>query len=291
MKITILGDVCIDHNRVENAEYFSFGGPAMYMQMIYRTIPNAEVKIITNHSKKFIEYKNNAPLLPSKTNIEDMLEYENIVVDGERTQYAHNAHYGKINIEDNEIQKVLESTDLFIFANLIPNYKKEYIQRLLKFLPEKTLKVILPQGYFRNIQEDGLVKFREFHELDLFKDFDLVVLSDDDYPNILQLADGWSDDFDIDIVITKNYDGADHFKPGNETTHVPTEGIDDIKDSTGSGDTFTASVSYMYAKTKNMQKSLEFAHKVAGHCLKFTPDEMLGFEVGEFDEFMDYKVI
>lgn len=280
MKFVIFGDVCIDKNSVEGAEYTSFGGPAMYMNMVLSKMDDADVSIISNYGNDFVEHKTDIKFIPQEPNLENSLQYQNIVTNGKRRQLAHNHEYNAIDVDESEIEDVVSSADLLIFAPLVPNYSPEYVQTILGFAKDKTTKIVLPQGYFRQFDEDGNVSFREFVEMDeIFPMFDFAIMSDEDYPQIVELAKKWSTKYNTDFIITKGAEGADlHY--GVEWMHddhvinIPTENVTDVVDSTGSGDTFSASFSYMYAKTKDAAKSIAFANKIAGFLLSYTPEQM-----------------
>jgi hypothetical protein len=77
-----------------------------------------------------------------------------------------------------EVIQAVKQADIIIVATLLPNYSAEYLQKVLGYASQHSLKVLCPQGYFRHITEEGLVQPREFTEaLEIISLFDLVMYS------------------------------------------------------------------------------------------------------------------
>ena len=273
MKVKILGDVCIDRNRVEGAEYEFYGGPGMYINLILSKFSDVHTEIITNHSEEFSKYSKSIDLYPKEPNVEKNLVYKNIVENGHRTQFAENRRDSKLNIEPSKLKDVLADADVFIFTPLMP-MDLGYVSEVMESLPEKSIKLVLPQGYFRKFDEDNKVSFREFEESEeIMKMFDYVVLSKEDYPEIIELSKDWSEKFKIKTLITLDREGACIFEDGKRSD-VATTPVGTIKDSTGSGDIFSGSFIYYRALGNDDETSIKFANRIAGKCLEYTPSEI-----------------
>ncbi len=274
MNFLIIGNVCIDNNSVEGASYEYFGSPAMYMNLILKNFADVDVKIITDYGIDFLQYCKSDILLPIKPNVNNTLRYQNIVVKGKRTQYAKNRVVPSIDLKSPEVLNAIKSADVIFLAPLIPNYSPDLIKSILELSKPSAIKLSIPQGYFRNFDSEDKVLFRNFEEADqLIQLFDYFILSENDYPNIEELAIEWSKKSNLKVIVTKEEMGADLVKNGR-AINVPTIPINQIKDSTGSGDIFSGSFAYMFAKTRDEIEAIKFANKIAGICLSYTPDEI-----------------
>jgi sugar/nucleoside kinase (ribokinase family) len=113
----------------------------------------------------------------------------------------------------------------------------------MKLVPETCLKVLLPQGYMRHINADGMIEKRKFIEGEqLLTYFDAMVTSDEDSDDALRAAVIWATYKEgSSIVVTQSSKGATLFN-GGQTTQVPTTPIafSRIKNPVGSGDMFSA---------------------------------------------------
>ncbi len=279
MKILIIGDVCIDQNNIEGLEYESFGGPAIFMNLILSKFNKSEITITSNYGTDFIKFANGLNLLPKSPNVNKTLIYKNINKNGKRTQFALNRRTADFNIDIVKLKKVAENSDLIIFAPLLPSTSIYWLEILLK--DSNAVKICLPQGYFRNFDESNKVIFREFTEdKDLLRLFDYAILSDQDYPNIINLAEKWSKLLNLKVIITKEEKGATYFDNGKSVT-VPTKPlkISEIKDSTGAGDVFSAVFAYYITKENDYKNAVVMANKIAGKSLKYTTNELKQKEI------------
>ena len=277
MNILIIGNVCIDKNTTEKSSYQSAGSPAMFTSRIFRQLPNTSLTIVSNYGKDFLKYLNGISIYPS------LYKFN-------RTLLCHNIHLGegkriqKVSLRENtppvkldsKLIRIIRLADVIFFAPLVPNIPASYIRQILSKANKESLKILSASGYFRNFDQEDKIIFREFKEAyEIVPYFDFVIFSEKEYPNIEKISASWVKDNKSVIIITKAERGAKFLKR-NGKMDVPTKPVaeKDIVDSTGSGDIFSACFAYKYFKCKDIVESIKFAHKVAGYCLGFTPDEI-----------------
>lgn len=274
MQITIVGNICIDRNTVEKTQYVSAGGPAIFMDKVFRATKDVSAIIVAPVGKDFADFQKDLPIftqakLPAKT-----LVYENVVTNGKRVQKAHNRKFAKPLALTKELTTLLAKTDILLFSPLLPNVAPAYVKTLVALTKKSCLKVLLPQGYYRKFDKENIVHVRKFVEApQILPLFNIVIFSEEDTKNAKQTAQKWAATYDVLCLVTTGKNGAMAFTKNKEVI-LPTHPVDttEIVDSTGSGDIFSACFAYCYKKTGDMQKSGAFANTIARQCLFFSPD-------------------
>lgn len=274
MNITILGHVCIDHNRSEGASYTAAGSPAMYIARIYNKLPQTKTQIIAPFGSDFLPHINSVTIYPTTPQGDKTLLYENSSQGNLRTQRALNREYALPLPIDEGLIALMKASDIIYFAPLIPSYNVEYVQTCLSYAPENALKMLLPQGYYRDFTNENEVIQRTFVEADeLLPLFDFVIVSEQDHQDMLSITHRWARY--IKVIMTMGDKGAMYINSSHSyiasTRAVP---VKDIVDSVGSGDIFSASFGYKYRLTGDIHKSLAFANDIARQCLYFKPDNL-----------------
>lgn len=263
--VVFVGHVVIDHNKVEQASYESWGSPAMFMTKYLQKKFALDPTVIASYGKDFLAFSDGVKLLPRKPNLDHSTAYENIVIHGHRTQYCHHAD-NTLPALDSEIKDALSTADLLFLAPLTPAYSVDYVSELMSSVKSGCLKVLLPQGYLRRIGESDLVWPREFDEAaGILPHFDLVVLSDEDHLHASAVAHDWKRlNPKADIIVTRNIEGADIIQEQG-VTHVPTNPVpfNQIVDSTGLGDVFSAAVAYNLYQTHDLTSAVQAGHAAA----------------------------
>jgi sugar/nucleoside kinase (ribokinase family) len=276
MNICLFTTVCIDKNTTEHASYVSAGSPAIYIGKLFNQLPECKMNVITSYGPDFNQYVSGFNILPLQPNSESTLMYENIYTDGIRTLKAHNrdkAFEVKLN---SSIIDILRQADIVCFAPLLPIYTKEYIQSILQNLKQDALKVILPQGFYRKFDSDDNVQVREFiEEKDLLPLMDIIIVSEKDSHDMLNEAKKWATNSNVISIVTLGEKGAVCFK-GNEEIIFPVNAVpqNEIIDSVGSGEIFTAAFVYKYKETGNLKEAGSFANAVARQCLFYKSSEI-----------------
>jgi bifunctional ADP-heptose synthase (sugar kinase/adenylyltransferase) len=274
MNITILGHVCIDSNISEHSSYTGAGSPAMFMAKIYQQFPGVSTQIIAPYGKDFLPYLKNVSIYPDKPTGEKTLVYKNLSQGAIRTQKALNREYTELLPITENLQELIASSDVLFLAPLTSDYSIQYVNFIMKSVKKETLKVLLPQGYYRSFDSENNVHQREFKEAEaMLPLFDFVIVSEQDHFAINEFARDWIRH--TRVIVTRGDKGAVYYHD-DKTLVVPTKPVhpDDIIDSVGSGDIFSASFGYKYFETKDIQKSLEFANNIARQCLFYKADSL-----------------
>jgi sugar/nucleoside kinase (ribokinase family) len=269
MNICIVGTVCIDKNVSENASYTSAGSPAMFMNKIFKQFGDCNVSIVASYGPDFFQYLTGVNIFPTQPNADKTLVYENVSRGGLRTQKSYNREDAFAVDLDDSIIEVLRQADIVFFAPQSPIYTKEYIQSVTTNLKSGVLKALIPQGFYRNFDSENNVLVRKFIEAkDILPLMDIVIVSEQDSPTMLAQAKEWAQDMNVVSVVTLGEKGAVAFKGGNEIL-LPTVPLpeNEIVDSVGSGDIFSASFAYKYKQAGNLEEAGRFANAVARQCL------------------------
>lgn len=272
-KITVIGHVCIDKNTSENSSYSAAGGPAIFMHKIYKQLPHNQLTIITPYGADFLAHKGNARLHPANPRGKKTLLYENITKNGVRLQKAHHQDAANPIPVSPPLKKLVSLSDIVFIAPLLPNFPPLYLKNILSQTPPETLKVLLPQGYFRNFDATDTVRLRSFTEAaDILPLVDAVIVSEQDYPNMLSLGKIWAHTHKILVIVTLGEKGALSFT-FKKDTRLPTRAVPEnqVVDSVGSGDIFAAGFAYRYQQTRDLAKAGRFANALARQCLFYTP--------------------
>jgi len=248
----------------------------MFMNRIFKQFGDCKVSITTSYGPDFIKYLNRVIVFPPQPNCDKTLVYENVSKAGFRAQKSYNRDRAFAVMLDNSIIEVLHQADIVFFAPQQPIYTKSYIESVVDNLKKGALKVLLPQGFYRNFDSDNNVLVREFSEAkEILPLMDIVIVSEQDSPDMVQQAKGWSSSMNVMPVVTLGAKGAIAFKKGGKillpAIPVPEE---DIIDSVGSGDIFSASFAYKYKQTNNLEEAGRFANAVARQCLFYKSEDI-----------------
>ena len=274
MNITILGHVCTDSNISEHSSYTGAGSPAMFMAKIYQQFPGVKTQIIAPYGKDFLPYLKNISIYPDLPTGAKTLVYKNLSQGAIRTQKALNREYTELLPITDELQVFISASDVLFLAPLTPDYSIQYVNFVMKFARKETIKILLPQGYYRSFDSENNVHQREFKEAEaILPLFDFVVVSEQDHFAVNEFAKDWIRY--TRVIVTKGDKGVAYYHD-DKILIVPTKPVhpDDIIDSVGSGDIFSASFGYKYFETKNIQISLEFANNIARQCLFYKADSL-----------------
>ena len=273
-KIVVVGHVCIDHNTVEHTKYTNWGSSAMYMTKYIQKTYGVEPKIIASYGQDFAPYAAGVSLYPPAQPDIPTLVYENIVKDGKRTQFCHHNEVCVPPKLDARMHRLVSSADILFLAPLTPAFHADYVSELLAGVRTSCLKVLLPQGYLRNIADDGLVSPREFDEAgETTPQFNLVILSDEDHPDAINAARSWKKSSpQTEFIVTRNANGADIIQANGEI-HIPTTPVppEQIVDSVGSGDVFGAATAFSLYDSADLPKAIETGHAAARQKLLTAP--------------------
>jgi sugar/nucleoside kinase (ribokinase family) len=276
MNIVIIGHVCIDHNISENASYVGSGSPAMFMQKIYRQFPDCNVTIVASYGSDYAEFLEGISVYPRAPNSTKTLIYENNTKGGSRIQKAHYREEALPVDITPELEEIIRGADVIFFAPLLPNFMPSYVEKICMLKNENAQVALIPQGYYRNFDETDTVIVREFTEAnEILPHIDTVIVSEQDHPDMMREARRWSEENKVISIVTLGERGADAIYQGN-TISLPTTPVpeNEIVDSVGSGDIFSAGFAYRYRQTHDIKEAGRFANELARQCLFFTSNDI-----------------
>lgn len=274
MKITIIGHVCIDNNISENSTYTTAGGPAIFMSKVYEKFPDVTTHVVSPYGDDFVRYTKGINIFPNKPTNDWTLIYENKSYGNTRSQKTFNRECAKPLPIKTELQKIISNSHILFLTPLTSDYSSQYVRSLMKHTQPNSLKILLPQGFFRSFDKKNNVIQRDFIEADaIIQLFDFVIVSEQDHQNMQSIIRNWSKK--THVIITLGEKGSCHMYR-NELDSIPTEQVEheDVIDSVGSGDIFSASFGYKYYMTKKIKKSLLFANNIARQCLFYPPHNL-----------------
>ncbi len=288
MKIEILGQVCADRNVTERGELsFSPGSPAMFMHRVLSRFPGTEVSIAASYGAAYVGYlkAQGVDIYPPRPNIKGKtLVYESTSYpDGDRTQRAYHRGEARVVPLDLQLRARLSQADLVFFGPILPNIPPSYYEHVAGVVRRDTIKVLLPQGYFRSFNRANNVIERKFREADQILPYiDLVIVSEQDAEDMLSTAKKWAQRHRLISVVTLEERGAVGFV-GSEEIELPTTPLpaEDIVDSVGSGDIFSAGLAYWLRQTGNIEEAGRRANALARKCLLYSVTD-LDISITEF---------
>jgi hypothetical protein len=277
MNVLIFSHTTIDENVSEGVRYISWGGPGMFMSKVFSQLPGVQTAIVSNYGKDYLKFLEGKNIYPSFPALDHTLVYQNLTKGNFRTQKALLRENSLPVVIDSGLKLKIKSADIIIIAPILPNYSAGYVSEIFVSARKHALKIILPQGYFRNFDQDDRVVPRIFSEAqEILPKFDFVIVSEQDSLEIEQLTRNWAENFGTKVIITRGDKGASLFIKDKEI-FVPTNPVPpkEIVNSVGVGDTFSAGFAYEYLQTKDAMESIKFAHKLAAIKLRFTTENFV----------------
>lgn len=270
MNVVLVGHVCVDSNTSEQSSYTSWGSSLMYMAAYFQTHTDIEPLLIAPHGTDFRKYTEGLQLLPPPQDKRTLL-YKNIIREGRRTQQCYNLNAASPVLLTDGIESRIADADIIVLAPLLPNHTVKYVKKLLAAKKPGCLTALLPQGFLRIVDAGGQVLPREFEEAnDMLSLFDLVILSDDDVNGDVQRAQSWAKQHsETNIIMTQGILGASWVTSKGlvpvETVPIPRE---QIRDSVGCGDTFSAAAVLSYFATQDVTAAIRAGNEAAGVKLR-----------------------
>lgn len=271
--VTIIGHVCLDHNSIDGTKYKSWGSSAMYIAKYLAKEFGITSHIVSSYGSDFVEYATEFTFIDEPGNHKTLL-YENIVNNGDRVQFCHHSNFSPpIEVGANLID-LLKKTDILIVAPMLANYGIEYIEQVTEYLSPTALRVLLPQGYMRHINEEYKIEKKAFTEArHILKHFDAVIASDEDLDDALEAARDWATHKeDLSVVITQAEKGATVFY-ANKIAQIATTPLpfSEIKNPVGSGDIFSAQFTMSLHNKLHPHDAVSSANKATARALLSDP--------------------
>lgn len=265
-EVVLAGNVCIDVNVSENTSYTGWGSALMYIARYFsRHQPDVKSVLVAPYGQDFLQYAGGLTLLPGPRGDKTLL-FKNLSRGGRRTQECQNADTAAPPPITSEIAGHLQKADIICLAPLLPDFGADYMRRLMQHKKAAAKTVLLPQGYFRKVEPDGRVTPGEFDEAaDILPLFDMIILSEDDHPDSHNLTRQWAAMApDTRIILTLGAAGASWVEADRDTRiEVEPVSEDQIVDSVGCGDTFSAAAMYEYWRGGDVLSAIKAGNTAA----------------------------
>jgi sugar/nucleoside kinase (ribokinase family) len=185
--------------------------------------------------------------------------FENIYLNGNRTQILHQ-RADPILCE--QIPPRWRSAPMVYLGSI----DQEIDPSVFHCFVDTALIGVMPQGFFRRWDDQGLVSFAEWRPTEeLLRRIDVLVISELDVPNPEELVHEWSRYTRI-VIITHAERGATVVQ-ADETCHYPARPAKQI-DPTGAGDVFSAAFLIRLAETGDACEAARFANAVASFSVE-----------------------
>lgn len=265
MKIVLVGHVCIDKNSSENSSYTGGGSPLLYISRYLAKHFASDPELIAPYGRDFLPFAAGLQLL-SPPQDGHTLVYKNITHNQHRTQQCEHIDTADPVPLTSDMKKCVAEADVICLAPLLPNYPLKYVRDLLATRKPGSVAILSPQGYLRTVDAEGNVSPRDFKEaLDILPLFDVTIFSEDDQPDAIATARRWAQDLPVSqIIVTQASRGAS-LVTATGVTPVATDPVpeDQIVDSVGCGDTFSAAVMMSYAQERDIVTAIRAGNKAA----------------------------
>lgn len=270
MREVLVGNLCMDINKTETSEYIGPGGPAFYMG---RTFENFGVSatIVSPRGVDFpTKYLPHTIFVPSEPFFGNTLVFRNTYHGGQRKQAVENYAASLTFDWQESLKLVAPDTDIVAVAPILNNI--DQIRAIKKIFPA-SLFVLLPQGFYRRIDERGHILHALWDEEgEVVGLFDFISLSEEDLKDADVRAAAWSREGPL-VAVTRAQNGVTLYQGGQRRDH-PAFSVPEIVDPTGAGDIFAAAFSYLYRKTNQVKVAVEFAQATAALSLRQTSDQL-----------------
>lgn len=185
--------------------------------------------------------------------------FENIYMDGKRKQIIH------------ERADVITCSDIprawrDIPAVYLGSIDQEIEPSVFHCFADDVLLGVMPQGFFRQWDEGGEIRFVEWDPPeDVLRRINVLVISELDVPEPDRLVREWGQFIEI-MVVTHAERGATIYQSG-DLCHYPARPAHQM-DPTGAGDVFTAAFLIRLAETGDACQAAGFANAVASFSVE-----------------------
>ncbi len=185
--------------------------------------------------------------------------FENIYVNGERTQILHKR------AGDLHCKHVPEQWRNAPIAHLGP-LDQEIDEGVFHCFDDEVLIGVTPQGFLRRWDDQGLVSFMDWEPpKSVLQRINVLVLSEQDVPDPDGLVRDWGPFIDV-IVVTRAEKGATVYHEG-EPCDYPARPAQQV-DPTGAGDVFAAAFMIRLIETRDPCQAAQFANAVASFSIE-----------------------
>ncbi|MCL4339149.1 PfkB family carbohydrate kinase [Patescibacteria group bacterium] len=272
-KALILGNLTIDHNLTERGKTISPGGSAFFCARTLRNL-NFPTAVVSPFGKDFDKsVLENISLYPqSPTSLETLIFRNVLLSDKKREQFVQNLPSAGFDSIYGIPDSLFSEKKIVMVAPILNNLTYRQISKW-KEISGNAYFVLLAQGFFRKVLSSGRVAKRKWiGEGKMVQMFDLIVVSEEDYEDIDEIAARWGRDGRISIV-TRAEKGSTIYSEGKVKDTAAFKVYKSV-DSTGAGDVFAAAYAFMYVRTRDEVYSAVFANAAAAMSLRFSAKEL-----------------
>ena len=185
--------------------------------------------------------------------------FENIYVDGERTQILHQ-RAGVLHCD--HVPGAWRNAPIVHLGPL----DQEIDEGVFHCFHDEVLIGVTPQGFLRRWDDQGLVSFVDWNPPEsVLRRINVLVLSEQDVPDPDGLVRDWGQFIDI-IVVTRAEQGATVYHEG-EPCDYPARPAQQV-DPTGAGDVFAAAFMIRLIEKRDPCQAAQFANAVASFSIE-----------------------
>jgi sugar/nucleoside kinase (ribokinase family) len=185
--------------------------------------------------------------------------FENIYLDGTRKQIIHQR-------ADTITFEFIPSAWRRAPMVYLGSIDQEIDPEVFRCFADESLIAVMPQGFFRQWDEQGHVSFVEWNPPRVVLErINVLVISELDVLDPEQLVRDWEKLIEI-IVVTRAERGATVYQAG-DSCHYPARPAQEV-DPTGAGDVFTAAFLVHLAETKDPCLAAAFANAAASFSIE-----------------------
>jgi len=252
MDYLAIGHICHDWTSTG----YLLGGTASYVSLFAHKLGN-RVSIVTSHGKGFQFADTFKKISVHNIPAEQTTVFKNTYLPTGRTQHLLNLASP---ITANDIPQEWHSTKMVQIGPIANEVDFSVID-----LFEEAIVCVCPQGWMRRWDDDGKVFYKMIKNWERLKKADLLILSQEDLGNHLDLIPYLAELFKV-LVVTDDVNGAEVFSK-DKKYHFPSYPVE-VLDSTGAGDIFAAGFLMKYAESQSIEESAGYGHCAASFCIE-----------------------
>lgn len=248
-----VGHVCHDWTPSGNI----LGGTVSYASIFAKKL-NLNTAVFTSFGSDF-EFQNCFQNISLQHSLSDKTtQFKNIYQNQNRNQFLLSKSN---NILTSHLKNQFKDAKMVLLGPIA----NEIDLKLLDYFNTNSMVAVCPQGWMRRWDNNGKVFQKMLDDWTIFKNSDLVILSEEDLNFRFDLIPELSSLFKL-LVITKGKKGAEVYFNNNKYTFKSYHSK--ATDPTGAGDIFATAFLIRYYETKNISLAATFANSAASFCIE-----------------------
>jgi len=272
VEAVIYGNLTLDRNTIGGKTYISPGGTSYFTSKILHNL-NLKVFVFSHYGNDFPQEKlSGIHLIPEKPKfIKTLVFKNNYKKNGERIQTISFSGSSALPDVSRINKKLISASPILIVAPILNNISRFTINKLTGLFP-KSLKVLVPQGFFRRVAGGNIILKGCQIPLVSLQKFDVIVVSENDCRQIDEVVRSWKSLSTI-VIVTRGQKPATVYHRGKRKEYPAFPAVI-IRDETGAGDIFAAAFAYAYKLSANLDLAMYFSHAAAALSLPLFPYEI-----------------